>query len=83
MALTVAYYFQRIDIIGLTIKIVFNERVVGDFIYMLLVLVVGLALLVKYADRFHKCTLRKLFHVLALVMFSPTLLKINHSRKHQ
>ena len=50
---------------------------------MLIVLILGLTLLVKYADRFHKCTLRKLFHILALVMFTPTLLKINQSRKHQ
>lgn len=83
MALMVGFYFQRLDIIGLTLKIVFNDKVIGDFVYMLVVLIVGLTLLVKYADRFHKCTLRKLFHILAFVMFTPTLLKINQSRKHQ
>lgn len=50
---------------------------------MLVVLVVGLSLIAKYRDHFHKCTLRKLFHILALVMFTPTLLKIIDSRKHQ
>jgi hypothetical protein len=74
MALTVAFYFSKIDILGLTIKIVFNEKVLPHFIYMFAVLAIGLSLLVKHAHRFHKCTLRKLFHILALVMFTPTLL---------
>jgi len=83
MALTVAYYFSKVDILGLTLKIVFNKKVVPHFIYLIVVLSVGLILLTKYANRFHKCTLRKLFHILALVMFTPSLLQVIGSRQIQ
>lgn len=76
MVLVVAFYFSKIDILGLTIKIVFNQAVVGHFIYMLVALTIGLTLLTKYRSKFDKCTLRKLFHIFALVLFTPSLLQI-------
>jgi len=64
-------------------KIVFNEKVIPHFIYMLFIMCSGIFLIQKYASRFHKCTLRKLFHILALLIFTPSLLNVKSSRQIQ
>ena len=46
-------------------------------------MVVGLLALSRYANHFQKCTLRKLFHILALLMFTPSLLQVKDSRQIQ
>ena len=72
--LAAAFYFSRVDIVQLTFEIVFNDRVINIFGYLLVTLVVALWALFQFAHKFDKCTLRKLFHLLALVLFMPILL---------
>ena len=79
--LVAAFYFSRIDIVKLTFEIVFNDRVINIFGYLLVTLVVALWALLTFAHKFDKCTLRKLFHLLALVLFMPILLQV-HESKH-
>lgn len=82
-SLVTALYFSQINLYSLTLSIVFNSKVLPYFCYMFITLLIALPLLYKYANNFDKCTVRKLFHLLAIVLFMPCLIQQHRSKEIQ
>ncbi len=72
MGLIITWYFQKLDIFGLTMEIVFNKTTTTYFIYLLVFLVAALVWL--HNQKVQKIFLRKLFHILALLIFTPLVI---------
>lgn len=57
----------------MTLEVVFNSTVLPYFIVMLIFLPLALIWLDRNPYKYNKCTLRKMFHILALILFTPLL----------
>ena len=70
-----------LDIFSMTDRVVFNSEMLPYFLILLATLIAGLSILQHTTDYVSKCTHRKCFHLLALLMFLPLTTEIAESRR--